>query len=78
MTAEQAATLKHLAKAAYELDAFKPNLTRAEADLRTSQSVCGGPSSSLSLARCLIHRQELVAMSRSLAGRRRSPRRGSR
>jgi hypothetical protein len=31
MTAEQAATLKQLAKAAYELDAFKPNLTRAEA-----------------------------------------------
>jgi len=34
MTAGQAATLKRLAKAAYELDAFKPNLTRAEADLR--------------------------------------------
>ncbi len=34
MTAEQAATLKRLAKAAYELDAFKPNLTRAEADRR--------------------------------------------
>jgi hypothetical protein len=34
MTAEQAATLKRLAQAAYELDAFKPNLTRAEADLR--------------------------------------------
>ena len=34
MTAEQAATLKQLAKAAYELDAFKPNLTRAEADQR--------------------------------------------
>ena len=34
MTAEQAATLKRLAKAAYELDAFKLNLTRAEADLR--------------------------------------------
>ena len=34
MTAEQAATLKRLAKAAYELDAFKPNLTRAEADVR--------------------------------------------
>jgi Protein of unknown function (DUF3072) len=34
MTAEQAATLKRLAKAAYELDAFKPNLTRAEASLR--------------------------------------------
>ncbi len=34
MTAEQAATLKGLAEAAYELDAFKPNLTRAEADQR--------------------------------------------
>ena len=34
MTGEQAATLKRLAQAAYELDAFKPNLTRAEADLR--------------------------------------------
>ena len=36
MTAEQAATLKRLAEAAYELDAFQPNLTRAEADLRIS------------------------------------------
>ncbi len=34
MTAEQAATLKGLAEAAYELDAFKPKLTRAEADQR--------------------------------------------
>ena len=34
MTAMQAEKLKRLAKAAYELDAFKPNLTRAEADLR--------------------------------------------
>ena len=34
MTAAQAATLKKLAQAAYELDAFKPNLTRAEADKR--------------------------------------------
>ena len=34
MTAKQAEKLKHLAKAAYELDAFKPNLTRAEADRR--------------------------------------------
>jgi hypothetical protein len=34
MTVEQAATLKGLAKAAYELDAFKPKLTRAEADQR--------------------------------------------
>ena len=34
MTAAQAATLKSLARAAYELDAFKPNLTRTEADIR--------------------------------------------
>jgi hypothetical protein len=34
MTAEQAARLKRLATAAYQLDAFKPNLTRTEADLR--------------------------------------------
>ena len=34
MTAEQAATLKQLAEAAYELEVFQPNLTRAEADLR--------------------------------------------
>jgi hypothetical protein len=34
MTDEQAATLKRLAEAAYELDAFKPNLTRTEAETR--------------------------------------------
>jgi hypothetical protein len=34
MTAEQAALLKELAQAAYELDAFKANLTRVEADKR--------------------------------------------
>jgi hypothetical protein len=34
MTPEQAGTLKRLAEAAYELDAFKSNLTRAEADNR--------------------------------------------
>jgi hypothetical protein len=34
MTAAQAATLKGPAQAAYELDAFKPNLTRTEADIR--------------------------------------------
>jgi hypothetical protein len=33
MTPEQAATLKQLAQLAYELDAFKPNLTSAEADM---------------------------------------------
>ena len=34
MTAAQEATLKRLAQAAYELEAFKPNLTRTEADKR--------------------------------------------
>ena len=34
MTCEQAATLKRLAEAAYELEVFQPSLTRAEADLR--------------------------------------------
>jgi len=34
MTAEQAATLKRLAEAAYEREAFKPNVTCAEADVR--------------------------------------------
>ena len=33
MTVEQAATLRRLAEAAYELEAFQPNLSRAEADL---------------------------------------------
>ena len=34
MTAAQGATLKTLAQAAYELDAYKSNLTRTEADKR--------------------------------------------
>jgi Protein of unknown function (DUF3072) len=34
MTAEQAARLNSLARAAYELDAFKPHLTRTEAEIR--------------------------------------------
>jgi hypothetical protein len=34
MTAEQSATLMRVAKLAYELEAFKPNLTSAEADRR--------------------------------------------
>jgi|SRR6516162_7163053 hypothetical protein len=34
MTAEQAATLKRLAEAAYDLAAFKPNLTHDEANER--------------------------------------------
>jgi hypothetical protein len=34
MTADQAATLKQLAEVAYDREAFKPNLTRAEADVR--------------------------------------------
>ena len=34
MTPEQAAKLKRLAQAAYELEAFQPNLTPPDADLR--------------------------------------------
>ena len=34
MTAAQAATLKRLTQATYELDAFKPNLTGIEAGIR--------------------------------------------
>jgi hypothetical protein len=34
MTAAQAATLKKLAEAAYDLDAYKPSLTRAQAEIR--------------------------------------------
>lgn len=34
MTSEQAAVLKRLAEAAYELDAFKPGLSRTEAKIR--------------------------------------------
>ena len=34
MTAEQAAALKQLAEAAYEREAFKPNLTHADGDQR--------------------------------------------
>ncbi len=34
MSDTQPMTPKRLARDAYELDAFKPNLTRAEADLR--------------------------------------------
>ena len=39
MTAEQAAMLKRLAEAAYELEAFQPNLTRAEAELRIAMLI---------------------------------------
>ena len=34
MTAEQAESLKRLGEAAYEPDAFKPDLTRNEAEIR--------------------------------------------
>ena len=49
MTPEQAATLKELAKAAYELDAFKPNLRRAEADtmLKAKLKLLDGPPHTL-------------------------------
>jgi hypothetical protein len=52
MTADQAATLKRLAEAAYQREAFKPNLTRAEADVRTATltaklKLLGGPPHTL-------------------------------
>jgi hypothetical protein len=52
MTAAQAATLKGLAQDAYELDAFKPNLTSAEADIRITMltaklKLLGGPPHTL-------------------------------
>jgi hypothetical protein len=34
MTPQQATKLKELAEVTYELDAFKPDLTSAEADIR--------------------------------------------
>jgi hypothetical protein len=51
MTAAQATTLKRLAHA-YELDAFKPNLTRFEADTRIAMltaklKLLGGPPHTL-------------------------------
>jgi hypothetical protein len=39
MTVVQGATLMRLAEAAYELDAFKPNLTREEAHLRIAMLI---------------------------------------
>jgi hypothetical protein len=52
MTATQAATLKSLAHAAYELDAFKPNLTRTQAEIRIAMltaklKLLGGPPHTL-------------------------------
>ena len=57
MTAEQAATLKQLAKAAYELDAFKPNLTRAEADIR------------IAMLKAKLNRQKLAGKFGAIYGR---------
>jgi hypothetical protein len=52
MTTAQAATLKRLTQDAYELDAFKPNLTRFEADTRIAMltaklKLLGGPPHTL-------------------------------
>ena len=52
MTIAQAATLKRLAQDAYELDAFKANLTRAEAKKRiimlmAKLKLLGGPPHTL-------------------------------
>jgi hypothetical protein len=51
ITAEQAATLKRLAEAAYELDAFKPNLKRSEADLRIAALIVAGAEAAAIAAR---------------------------
>ena len=51
MTADQAATLKRLAEAAYEREAFKPNLTRAEADVRIATLTATAPAASLHIGR---------------------------
>ncbi|MGA7388045.1 MAG: hypothetical protein WBW99_08960 [Pseudolabrys sp.] len=52
MKAAQAATLRRLAQDAYELDAFKPNLTSGEADKRIAMltaklKLLGGPPHTL-------------------------------
>ena len=52
MTVTQAATLKRLAQDAYELDAFKPNLTSIEAAKRIAMltaklNLLGGPPHTL-------------------------------
>ncbi len=52
MTVEQAKLLKHLAHEAYELEAFKPNLTRAKtarriATLRAKIKLEGEPPHTL-------------------------------
>ena len=52
MTAAQVATLKRLAQDAYELDAFKPNLTSIEAAKRIAMltaklNLLGGPPHTL-------------------------------
>jgi Protein of unknown function (DUF3072) len=58
MTAVQAATLKQLAQDAYELDAFKPNLTRPEADKRIAMltaklKLLDGPPQSANRRHCV-------------------------
>lgn len=52
MTPQQAEALKTLATQAYELDAFKPQVTRAEADKRIAMlnaklKLLGGPPHTL-------------------------------
>ena len=72
MTAAQAATLKRLAEAAYELDAFKPNLTGAEADLRIAMLTAKLKPAAHTLKRAsqgLIHGLRYAAMPQ-LAGMR--------
>jgi len=74
MTAEQAATLKPLAEAAYELEAFQPNLTRAEADLRISMltaklKLFDGPPHTYTLRRTVLLSSPVAARQQRTADR---------
>jgi hypothetical protein len=68
MTPEQAAMLKELAKAAYELDAFKPNLRRAEAELRIAML-----TAKLKLLRRIRSETRLISFRERAERRRRGP-----
>jgi hypothetical protein len=70
MTAAQAATLNQLAQDAYELDAFKPNLTRPEADkalVRQTHSLVFGAFGGLWFALLLPLRPFSLLLQRRLS-----------
>jgi hypothetical protein len=71
MTAEQAETLKRLAEAAYEREAFKPNLTRAEADVpawRAAAYTLRTLSDVTSFPRALVRRRKRTPPQGELGG----------